>query len=665
VDHKPIKILIYGSCVSRDIFNFYEASSFSVVNYFARSSLISVYGEKVVKGEYIEKLESPFQQKIVAADLDKHFVEKIGMEDFDLLLLDFIDERFNLYRFENGAICTLSNELLSTGCLDEEKGKVIFSGSDEFLVLWEKAWNTFVEHMKLLKIFHKVRLHKTYWCYGDAGGKNYEDQYSISKITEANSFLDKLYLIAQKDLDVRQVITYKEKPVGAIEHKWGRSPYHFTDQYYIDMIKLLADSYVLEDCAVGEQRAYDPYALHKPVYSYKTLEEALSNGMNQNGIHNIYVGNGRYIDICIEGLEFLLGTSHETRFLLVGFSGAVSNREGKRAPFFSGLSIAAKLKSPIIAVADSSLSLDTELGLAWYAGNENQKVFPQQIAALLDTLAKVFNAKLLLFGGSGGGFAALTQATLLTSDAIVYVWNPQTEIAKYVPEIVEKYDSVAFRGKKIMDVSQHNSEYGFSSKVIHNLCNRKINPNIKLLYMQNQSDWHMREHALAYIENIDLRQTGNATYVNEYANHVFFFGSWGFGHAVPSEPILLWTLKSLIKTNNVLSTALELDKGIKGIIEKAPRFLKLDDKSKEFPYEFNVEIKSNKLMVYCELCAEDQIEYAFYLLLNGKRVVSHWYSPTNTCEFQLPEEYDTLEIMYFIKDLFGTVNTTKYLMTAN
>ncbi|HDL5870270.1 TPA: hypothetical protein PXF52_002553, partial [Mannheimia haemolytica] len=84
-----MKILIFGSCVTRDAFTFDKNNLFTLVRYFARSSLATAFDSLKVEDKYTKKLKSAFQQKIVGADLSKEFRNYVTQQDFDYLVIDF------------------------------------------------------------------------------------------------------------------------------------------------------------------------------------------------------------------------------------------------------------------------------------------------------------------------------------------------------------------------------------------------------------------------------------------------------------------------------------------------------------------------------------------------------------------------------------------------
>jgi len=233
------KILIFGSCVSRDILN-YQNNEIELTDYFARSSLASAFASLSINDTYTKNLDSDFQQRVVAADLGKKFKEYIKIENFDLLLIDFIDERFNLFMFEQGGLCTLSNELLSAGFNpEEESGRIIPSGSDEFFALWESGWIRFLSEINRIQCRDKIRINKVFWAEITSSGGGFRT-YSKNYILSSNQFLDRLYARVAKDLEDWQFIEFSASHfVAAENHRWGLSPFHYIDVYYIEALSQL------------------------------------------------------------------------------------------------------------------------------------------------------------------------------------------------------------------------------------------------------------------------------------------------------------------------------------------------------------------------------------------------------------------------------------------
>lgn len=150
-----MKVFILGSCVTRDVFNYDHNSLFEVENYIARSSIGSIFSHAPFEDTYSHLLASPFQRRMVNADIEKTARHLIAHATPDLFILDLIDERFNLIQSKkNGGICTISAELRLKLNEEEKKGKTfdeyrtITSGTEEFIEIWQAGWNSLADILK-------------------------------------------------------------------------------------------------------------------------------------------------------------------------------------------------------------------------------------------------------------------------------------------------------------------------------------------------------------------------------------------------------------------------------------------------------------------------------------------------------------------------------------
>lgn len=231
---------IFGSCVTRDAFAFTEDPRFRLDQYFARSSLASAFGRGPFSEVRTETIESAFQRRIVEWDLRKTFARTLSEQTYDWIIIDLIDERFDLVRDRSGAVATCSNEYQKAEVLSGVSLETIRSGSDSFMDLWAEGWSRFVEMVDGTCGRDAIVLHKAYWAETTEHGEPFRGQTSES-IARANAVLDRMYAIIEADLPPDNALAVPRGSIrGASEHKWGRSPFHYTDDYYVDFMRLLA-----------------------------------------------------------------------------------------------------------------------------------------------------------------------------------------------------------------------------------------------------------------------------------------------------------------------------------------------------------------------------------------------------------------------------------------
>lgn len=232
-----MKILIYGSCVSRDIFEHPENKGAEIVGYYARSSLASSFSKPASLNADDYEIASPFQKRMLHWDFTKPVREDIAEADFDVLLVDFIDERLSVAELEPGSIVTMSLEFLTwvqPNCpVPPEKN--IPSGSPRHRELWLEGFKRFVQALREVGKLDRLVINRVYWASTLEDGGNLPIKYSREYIDKNNAFLDWMYNQASVVSDEIKFIDYEEKIfVSSSKHKWGISPFHYIDDYYIE-----------------------------------------------------------------------------------------------------------------------------------------------------------------------------------------------------------------------------------------------------------------------------------------------------------------------------------------------------------------------------------------------------------------------------------------------
>lgn len=189
------KLLILGSCVSRDALEFAEPGEFELVAYFARSSFAALGGILAPIPSGFKKLPAGWQQRMVLADHEKSTLTMLQKMPFELLLVDLIDERFNLLELLNGSIVTLSVEYSSIAN-KPLPGRLIRSGSAEHVFLWRQGLQRLLNLLQATGKKERVRINRVFWANRDLQG-GVISGFSSEKILAANNFLKDRY----KDLE--------------------------------------------------------------------------------------------------------------------------------------------------------------------------------------------------------------------------------------------------------------------------------------------------------------------------------------------------------------------------------------------------------------------------------------------------------------------------------
>lgn len=640
------KIAILGSCVSRDALEFADPDDFNLVSYFARSSLASLASRPANLPSTAKQVLNNFRLRMVAADHDKTTPRKLADLDYDVLILDLIDERFNLLEQSDGSIVTLSTEyMVAVG--NKPVGRVVKSGSERHIDLWRKGVGRLLEELSRSGKLDKLLVNKLYWAKKDNQGGllNVPD---FQNINHANQFLSDRYSDLDDYIKGCKFISYPENLFLAdLSHKWGLSPFHYEKNLYLETLRqirginedsrgiqeVLHDSipwrvtlearggggtwtarihdykanggdefafylmrgkeriamkwYSSEPAATfgapvarGEYHAvgfvrcnqksppefhssdvishagsstYDLAQWKCSVFESDADEGFFKKNPLQDGIYKFRTERSS-VDIKIDGVANLKPDG----VVLVCFGGSVPKRMGKTAPFFSGSGIARNLDMPVLSVADPSLSLSDSLALGWYAGNHLIPDLQKKIAFLLDSFSETYGVKLIMFGGSGGGFASLAIQGLMKSSVTVAVWNPQTAISRYLPAAAIGYVETAFPSKGVTDVDQVGTRLE-QVGVFHDLAAKRPPCVHSVLYLQNQSDaHHIKHHAIPFARSRGVFQISD-TVLADAGNLAMWFGCWGKGHAVPPADMILFILRRLAIGGPVINLARELE----------------------------------------------------------------------------------------------------------
>jgi Family of unknown function (DUF6270) len=679
------RILIFGSSVSRDALGYetLKHASHQLVDYYGRCSLAAL-GSSIPATElsdFVNRISSEFQSRMVMRDIQKEFFNHLPSIKFDVLLIDLIEERFDIWVSSNGGALTLSSELVQTGFLNASgtSGVTVPSGSEEFFQMWERGWAKLLESAAEQQALHKIRINRVLWRRRTAGGGTFP--YSDERIDAANALLNRMYKRILQDLPSWQFLCVDEAEMLAADtHRWGLSPFHFVPAYYLALIRQLeANGTVstmrmtdLDSTLTPRIEFNDPAALRKPVFSHPSVAAAVASGMAEDGIHRVALSSLQALDTCTERLTTLRDLGQPRvgkRWLLVSFGGAVTAGPGRVGPFFAGLGIARDLGLPVLCVSDPTLALDSSLGLAWYAGNADVLDLPDRIAALLSGLAETHGVRLLLFGGSGGGFVSLAVAARLRCEATVFVWNPQTTLSSYVPGAVRDFLRVGF--PSLRNLLEGFDELPATKKstvlrstldqagVLHDVVGEHLGEHVELLYLQNQSDWHLTKHAQPYLDTGNYLAVGNAAFTDPVSRRSVYFGDWGKGHEAPDRELTRFVLRQLVDGVSPPEVASALDRGIEGICEPSRPFFWI---AAAEAGKFYVAAQRRGEEIAVDAWFErdiskfgDSIQYAFYLLLNDDRIETKWYSPEPATMFEWPKSSSgVVRVMAFFRDRVGS-----------
>ena len=400
---------------------------------------------------------------------------------------------------------------------------------------------------------------------------------------------------------------------------------------------------------------YDPAQFDAPIYEVEHIRSITAP--LRDGIYHCKFPDS--LDFYISRFED--APSIDT--ICVCFNAAVDHRPEKCGPFFSGRGLAASLKLPLISIADPLVS-STNLSIAWYSGHENCVDFQKELAYFLDRIAEKYNARLIIFGGSGGGFAALAISQFLRAESTLVASNPQTSISKYIFTFARDYVTTAFpaAAKHLNCSDLHTATDKIAqlhyvleeSRIIHDVTKLDFGANVKIVYLQNKTDWHVNSHTAPFIRGRKWTPVGQNSLMSK--NIGIYFGSWGKGHVSPGMDILAIIVRKVSKLRSIKSILTDLENGLTGLNPNKGSIIFLNSAQYKLVPCFHV--GETTITAECSVLRtgiafqNSELLFSFYLMDDSRRVETRHYSKDPTCEFRVPEKYNDLYIRCFVRDKF-------------
>ena len=242
-----IRLSIFGSCVSRDMLEFFPKGQIKLQNYIARQSVISAVSETVpIRDEEIS-LESKFQRDMVLCDIKKTAFERLKSETADYLILDLIDERFSLVNFDNSYL-TYSNEFKkgfqNSAYSDRIRNKEF---QNESVLLEGRSVLPFIQRFceQITAIYRpdQIILHRALMVnsYHENGAIHDFSANYLRSNEKTNTILNWMYDQIETMIPDLHVINEISGTVADASHKWGLAPMHYEESYYQRVVNRICE----------------------------------------------------------------------------------------------------------------------------------------------------------------------------------------------------------------------------------------------------------------------------------------------------------------------------------------------------------------------------------------------------------------------------------------
>jgi hypothetical protein len=263
---------------------------------------------------------------------------------------------------------------------------------------------------------------------------------------------------------------------------------------------------------------------------HASLVEFEASTASLEGLHQISLGRAPLA---------ILSQIKVGRPMVVFFSAAVPAKVDKVLPWFTGTGVMEDLAVSKVSVCDPTLYLSPRLRLAWYAGAKGLDVQKSVTRALTKLIAIAKPSKVLMVGGSGGGFAAMYYSSQVPG-SLATAWNPQTNIFAYSEIAVLRYLEAAWNIKTVAQGEE--ALRGVVTTDLFSLYEPGTQTNFAL-YLQNESDAHVTEHLEPLLGRLGIPLTAAGQVTDGlYLERARF----GEGHAAPPRHYLKTLLSNLL-----------------------------------------------------------------------------------------------------------------------
>ena len=244
-------------------------------------------------------------------------------------------------------------------------------------------------------------------------------------------------------------------------------------------------------------------------------------------------GRQRHVVLPGAGESFALDCLIEPKnsdVLVVPLHGAL-DRSKYSLPRFEWMGTLQQRTESLLFLCDTGLNSDNDLRISWYTGGSTDDL-TARYAKLIEAVAeKVGATKIVLLGFSGGGFAALSLATLLPT-GLALAFSPQTSIGKYYPIFSEAYASALFKDCETFAAVEE--RYGTRTSLIERYAS--ADTAARFVYVQNTGDAHHMQNHYSPFRDLTEGRIGST----------FITSNDSSTHSVPSKERVLEILdKSL------------------------------------------------------------------------------------------------------------------------
>lgn len=227
-----LRVLIYGSCVTRDAVEIWDPDQLTMIDYVARQSLISAMAPTSNPEDFrLSEIDSSFQRRMLRGDVESSLLTVLEgrRDDYDLILWDLTDERNGVQAHPDGGWVTRLRNFEKEKLFRGELGRMVQLSDPEHSRLWNRALDAFLAALSERDLLDRLVINATKWAKTDDRGEDFS-----SAEAESDALIARLTRSAI-GAGVPVVGPAPETVRGLVDLKWGRAPFHYVPDTYRSM----------------------------------------------------------------------------------------------------------------------------------------------------------------------------------------------------------------------------------------------------------------------------------------------------------------------------------------------------------------------------------------------------------------------------------------------
>ena len=284
----------YGSCAVRGITDY--TRNIVLKSNIGFNSLLTATAPRTPEHIDVRGSLAPWEIKMVQLDLEKNAFQYCRDNPTEYCVIDLIDERYDLLKIEGSYILNTA-QIKNGKCIESFKNynMQIIHQKDLDQTFWEAQLNAFCTEIEKIYSHKKIILVECYMVYEyidtDGQVKRFNE---IDYINSFNTYAKKYYEYLKRRLDGCHIINMPSDTIGDAKHRWGKSPVHYTTDFYKKLAEKIED-YVLaqeEYCRGIKARVCKPSELSSKISKqdceqYKIPEYIARHWNSYLGMHSL------------------------------------------------------------------------------------------------------------------------------------------------------------------------------------------------------------------------------------------------------------------------------------------------------------------------------------------------------------------------------------------